>query len=64
MKSTIPDHIEDHRDERWCREATRQVETAPDAERFIEDPVRGVLTDSRALGASTRGLGHSTSVAS
>ncbi|MEO5740531.1 MAG: hypothetical protein ABIS29_08055 [Vicinamibacterales bacterium] len=36
-KPGIPEEIEEHRDERWCREATRQVETAEDAERFIED---------------------------
>ncbi len=32
----IPAEIEEFRDERWRREATRQVETAFDAERFIE----------------------------
>ena len=32
----IPAEIEDVRDERWCREATRQIETVFDAERFIE----------------------------
>ena len=33
----IPEDIEDCRDATWCREATRQVETVHDAERFIED---------------------------
>ena len=32
----IPEEIEDHRDARWHREATRQVETALDAEQFVE----------------------------
>ena len=32
----IPEEIEEYRDERWCREGMRQVETAADAERFIE----------------------------
>src|SRR4029450_8191483 len=32
----IPAEIEEYRDERWRREGTRQVETAFDAERFIE----------------------------
>jgi len=35
-KPQIPAEIEEYRDERWRREATRQVETALDAERFIE----------------------------
>ena len=53
MKPTIPEHIEDHRDERWCREATRQVATAHDAERFIEDVgFAACLTDSRRPGPS------------
>src|SRR5688572_32288762 len=33
----ISPEIEEYRDERWRREGTRQVETAFDAERFIED---------------------------
>src|SRR5918995_1785621 len=32
----LPPDIEDYRDQRWCREGTRQVQTAADAERFIE----------------------------
>lgn len=49
----IPDEIEDHRDARWCREATRQVETAHDAERFIEEVgFAAGFTDSRRPGPS------------
>jgi hypothetical protein len=49
----IPAEIEEYRDERWCREATRQVETAFDAERFIEQVgFAACLTDSRRPGPS------------
>lgn len=49
----IPSEIEDRRDERWCREGTRQVETAADAERFIEQVgFAACLTDSRRPGPS------------
>ena len=49
----IPAEIEDHRDARWCREGTRQVETALDAERFIEQAgFAACLTDSRRPGPS------------
>jgi hypothetical protein len=49
----IPDEIEDHRDARWCREATRQIETAHAAESFIEDVgFAACLTDSRRPGPS------------
>ncbi len=49
----IPSDVEDHRDERWRREATRQVETALQAERFIEDVgFAACLTDSRRPGPS------------
>jgi hypothetical protein len=52
-KPQIPDEIEEYRDERWCREATRQVETAHDAERFIEDAgFAAGFTDSRRPGPS------------
>ena len=47
-KLQIPAEIEDHRDERWCREATRQIETAFDAERFI-DEVERRYSDLRVL---------------
>jgi len=49
----IPAEIEEYRDERWRREGTRQVETALDAERFIEQiGFAACLTDSRRPGAS------------
>ncbi len=49
----IPVEIEEHRDERWRREGTRQVEHAPDAERFIEQVgFAACLTDSRRPGPS------------
>ena len=49
----IPAEIEEYRDERWHREATRQVDTAYDAERFIEQVgFAACLTDSRRPGPS------------
>jgi hypothetical protein len=52
-KPQLPAAIEDHRDERWRREAARQVETALDAERFIEQVgFAACLTDSRRPGPS------------
>jgi hypothetical protein len=52
-KPQIPADIEEYRDERWRREATRQVETAFDAERFIEQiGFAACLTDSRRPGPS------------
>ncbi len=49
----IPSEIEEHRDLSWCREGTRQVETAPDAERFIEQiGFTACLSDSRRPGPS------------
>jgi hypothetical protein len=51
--TTIDDSIEDYRDEKWNREGARQVETAPDAERFIERiGFAACLTDSRRPGPS------------
>src|SRR5881396_3329187 len=55
MRATppIPTEIEEHRDERWWREATRHVETAFDAERFIEQVgFTACMTDSRRPGPS------------
>jgi hypothetical protein len=52
-KVTIPEEIEEYRDEHWCREPTRQVETVLQAERFIEEV--GFATgfiDSRRPGPS------------
>ena len=49
----IPAHIDEHRDERWRREATRQVESASAAEHFIEQiGFAACLTDSRRPGPS------------
>jgi hypothetical protein len=52
-KPRIPADIEDYRDERWRREGARQVETAFEAERFIEQVgFAACLTDSRRPGPS------------
>jgi hypothetical protein len=52
-KPQIPSETEEHRDECWCREATRQVETAFHAERFIEQVgFAACLTDSLRPGPS------------
>ncbi len=49
----LPDDIDDHRDARWRREGTRQVETPLDAERFVEQVgFAACLTDSRRPGPS------------
>lgn len=49
----IPSEIEEFRDERWCREGTRQVQTAFDAEGFIEQAgFAACLQDSRRPGPS------------
>ena len=51
--SAIPDEVEDHRDHHWRRDVTRQVERAPDAERFIEQiGFAACLSDSRRPGPS------------
>jgi hypothetical protein len=55
MRSTpqLPSEFHEYRDERWRREATRQVETAAEAERFIEQVgFAFCLTDSRKPGPS------------
>ena len=52
-RARISEAIEEYRDERWRREGTRQVETAHDAERFIEQVgFAACLTDSRRPGPS------------
>jgi hypothetical protein len=52
-KTPIPEDIEDHRDARWRREATRQIETAIEAERFVEQVgFAACLTDARRPGPS------------
>jgi hypothetical protein len=49
----IPAEIEEHRDRCWRREATQQIETALEAERFIERAgFAACLSDSRRPGAS------------
>ena len=49
----VPPEAEEYRDDRWQREATRQVETVHDAERFIERVgFAACLTDSRRPGPS------------
>lgn len=52
-KLALPEDIEERRDQAWRREATRQVGTALDAERFIEQVgFAACLTDSRRPGPS------------
>lgn len=49
----IPEEIDEHRDARWRREGTRPIETAFDAERFIEEiGFAACMTDSRRPGPS------------
>ena len=49
----IPPEVEDHRDTRWWREATQQISTALDAERFVEQTgFAACLTDARRSGPS------------
>ena len=52
-KVQVSAEIEDYRDARWRREATCQVETAFDAERFVEQVgFAATLTDARRPGPS------------
>jgi hypothetical protein len=49
----LPDEFEDYRDQRWRRDAMRPIETAFDAERFVEQVgFASCLTDSRRPGPS------------
>jgi len=49
----LPDHIELHRDRMWRRDEDLRVESALDAERFIEDVgFANTLTDTRRSGPS------------
>src|SRR5689334_11801383 len=49
----LPDVVEEYRDRTWRREGAQQVETAFDAERFIEQAgFAACLTDSRRIGPS------------
>jgi hypothetical protein len=52
-KPQLPTGIEDHRDQHWRREGTRQIETAFEAERFVERVgFSACLSDSRRPGPS------------
>jgi hypothetical protein len=52
-KTPVSEDAEDFRDERWQREESRRVETAYDAERFVERVgFAACLTDSRRPGPS------------
>lgn len=52
-KPQIPPEIDEYRDERWRREGTRQIESAFEAERFIEQVgFAACLSDSRRPGPS------------
>jgi hypothetical protein len=49
----VPPDVEEYRDQRWRREGTRQVESAFEAERFIEQVgFASCLTDARRPGPS------------
>jgi hypothetical protein len=49
----VPPDIEDYRDDRWCREGSRQIDTVAAAERFVEQVgFAACLTDSRRPGPS------------
>src|SRR5207247_1104213 len=53
MRTQISAEAEEYRDERWQREATRQVDTTLDAERFIDRVgFAACLTDARRPGPS------------
>ena len=52
-RPVIPSEIEEFRDDRWWRDETRPIETARDAERFVERAgFAACLTDSRRPGPS------------
>jgi hypothetical protein len=51
----LPEQIELHRDRMWRRDEDLRVESAVDAERFIEDVgFANTLTDARRAGSSFR----------
>jgi hypothetical protein len=53
MKIELPSEIEEYRDKHWRREDARRIETAAEAERFIEAVgFTACLTDSRQPGPS------------
>jgi len=52
-RPSLPPDIEDFRDRQWCREEARRIDTAADAERFIDRVgFASCLTDSRRPGPS------------
>lgn len=52
-RSELPEDVEEYRDVRWYRDATRQVASVLDAERFVEQVgFAAGLTDSRRPGPS------------
>ena len=54
----LPEQIELHRDRRWRRDEDLRIESAVDAERFIEDVgFANTLTDARRAGPSFRQRG-------
>lgn len=49
----LPPEVDEFRDEHWCREATRRVDSAVDAERFVERVgFAACLADARKPGPS------------
>jgi len=53
LRPEVPSEIEDFRDAHWCREEARRIETAFEAERFIERVgFVACMTDSRRPGPS------------
>jgi hypothetical protein len=53
VRALLPSDIDDFRDAHWCREETRRIDTAADAERFVERVgFAACLTDSRRPGPS------------
>ena len=51
----LPEQIELHRDRMWRRDEDLRIESAVDAERFIEDVgFANTLTDARRAGPSLR----------
>jgi hypothetical protein len=53
LRRELSSDVEEYRDDSWCRDATRSITTALDAERFIEQVgFAAALTDSRRPGPS------------
>jgi len=58
----LPEQIELHRDRMWRRDEDLRIESAIDAERFIEDVgFANTLTDTRRAGPSFRHVARSRS---